>query len=199
MYVLSEQQIRRNRRRLSVLVICLMVPFFLAWAMVRFEVWLPVKTINNGDFIADKEPLHRWPWQSSQAFPDDLKQHWLLVLVTPDKCSRTCGEWQQRLQQVHKALGKEGDRVRRVLLQPVTAGNDLPRALRGMGDGDVRRWHGLTMSTPDWLARPWLKSDGYQVLVVDPMGNLVTGYADNHTGRDLLRDLRRVLKASSTG
>lgn len=198
MYVLTEHEIRRNRRRLLLLISCLMVPFFLAWIMVRFEVWLPAQTINNGDFLAGKEPLHRWPWQSEQGFPDNLKQHWLLVLVTPDTCSESCSQWQQNLQQIHKALGKEGDRVRRVLLQPVTAGNALPQTLDGMGSQDVRRWHDLTMSTPDWLARPWLK-EGYQVLIVDPMGNLVTGYADSNTGRDLLRDLRRLLKASSTG
>ncbi len=198
MHVLTEDEIRRNRRRLLLLISGLMVPFFLAWLMVRFEVWLPTQTINKGEFLADKAPLHRWPWQSEQGFPEDLKQHWLLVLVTPDTCSESCSKWQQNLQQIHKALGKEGDRVRRVLLQPVTAGNALPQTLDGMGNQDVRRWHGLTMSTPDWLARPWLK-EGYQVLIVDPMGNLVTGYADSNTGRDLLRDLRRLLRASSTG
>ncbi len=198
MYVLTEHEIRRNRRRLLLLISCLMVPFFLAWIMVRFEVWLPAQTINKGDFLAGKEPLHRWPWQSEQGFPENLKQQWLLVLVTPDTCTESCSQWQQNLQQIHKALGKEGDRVRRVLLQPVSAGNTLPQALEGMGSRDVLRWHGLTMSTPDWLARPWLK-EGYQVLIVDPMGNLVTGYADSNTGRDLLRDLRRLLRASATG
>ena len=198
MYVLTEHEIRRNRRRLLLLISGLMVPFFLAWIMVRFEVWLPAKTINEGEFLADKAPLHRWPWQSDRAFPESLRQHWLLVLVTPDTCSKSCVQWQENLQQIHKALGKEGDRVRRVLLQPVSAANPLPAPLIGMGEQDVRRWHGLTMSTPDWLARPWLK-DGYQVLVVDPMGNLVTGYADSHPGRDLLKDLRRLLRASSTG
>lgn len=198
MHVLSEQQIRRNRRRLSLLITCLMVPFFLAWIMVRFEVWLPSQTINNGEFVANKDPLYRWPWQSTQGFPDALRQHWLLVLVAPNACSGSCDHWQQQLQQIHKALGKEGKRVRRVLLQPVTAKNPLPEMLAGMGETDIRRWHGLTMSTPDWSARPWL-TQGYQVLVVDPMGNLVTGYADSHTSRDLLRDMRRLLKASSAG
>lgn len=198
MYVLTEQEIRRNRRRLLLLISGLMVPFFLAWIMVRFEVWLPAGTINKGEFLADKEPLNRWPWQSEQGFPDALRQHWLLVLVTPEPCGDSCDRWQQQLQQIHKALGKEGERVRRVLLQPVSAGNPLPKPLSGMGQSDIRRWHGLTMSTPDWLARPWLK-EGYQVLVVDPMGNLVTGYANDQSGRDLLRDLRRLLKASSAG
>ncbi len=194
MHILSEQQIRRNRRRLSLLLILLLIPFILASLMVRFEVWLPTNSVNNGDFLQDKEPFYRWPWQAQNHFPDALKQHWLLVLVNHQECQH----WQQQLQQIHKALGKEGDRVRRVFLNSERHDSSLPETLEGMGDRSVRQWHGLTMSNPDWQARPWLGKD-YQVLIVDPMGNLVTGYAASHSGRELLKDLRRLLKASSAG
>lgn len=198
MHILSEQQIRRNRRRLSLLLTLLLIPFILASVMVHFEIWLPTNSVNNGDFLQDKEPFYRWPWQAQDSFPDMLKQHWLLVLVNHHECQGECQHWQQQLQQIHKALGKEGDRVRRVFLQPVLTASGLPATPEGMGDQSVRQWHGLTMSNPDWQARPWLGRD-YQVLIVDPMGNLVTGYAASHSGRELLKDLRRLLKASSAG
>ncbi|MBB1486872.1 hypothetical protein [Oceanospirillum sediminis] len=198
MHVLTERQIRRNRRRLSCLLMLLLVPFVLAWILVRFEIWRPSETINQGSIIQEKQPFYRWPWQAREHFPDQLKQHWLLVLVQGKECQIPCAQWQYQLQQIHKALGKEGDRVRRVLLQSVLNTLPAPEAPQGMGDIAVRRWHNLMMSEPAWQARPWLEKD-YQVLVVDPFGNLVTGYAPDHSGSALLKDLRRLLKASSAG
>lgn len=198
MHVLTDRQIRRNRRRLSLLLLLLMVPFVLAWIMVRYEVWLPKNTSNQGTFIQEKIPFYLWPWQAQRSFPSDLKQHWLLVLVQDQRCQNECTHWQHQLQQIHKALGKEGNRIRRVLLQSVSHSLPVPETLKGMGEKAVRKWHPLTMSQPDWQARPWLGQE-YQVLIVDPYGNLVTGYAPDHSGRALLKDLRRLLKASSAG
>lgn len=198
MYVLSPQQIRRNRRRLLLLLTLLLVPFVLAWLMVRFQVWLPAQTVNKGALLEQQTPISQWPLAGDPTFPEPLKQHWLLVLVTPDNCGEACSQWQHRLQQIHKALGKEGDRVRRVLLQPDDAGNPLPHPLPGMGQQEVRHWHSLMLTRTDWQSRPWLTA-GYQVLIVDPRGNPVTGYCPRHTGADLLRDLKRLLRASATG
>ncbi len=198
MHILTEHQIRRNRRRLSLLILLLLIPFFLAWLMVRFEIWLPSETINKGEFIQESDPFYHWPWQSQSGFPTDLKQRWLLVLVNQEDCQGTCTQWQHQLQQIHKALGKEGKRVRRVFLQSDIISSPLPDTLEGMGAQVIRQWHGLTLSTSDWQKKNWLGQD-YQVLLIDPVGNLVTGYAADHSGRDLLKDLRRLLRASSAG
>lgn len=198
MHIQSEAQIQTNRKRLMLLLILLTLPFVLAWLMVRFEIWIPAKTSNHGQLLSQDAPFYRWPWQAQDSFPESLKQHWLLVLATQGDCQNDCQQWQQQLQQVHKALGKEGDRVRRVFLQPVMTSSALPAPLLGMGSQEILSWHGLTMASPDWQARPWLGKD-FQVLLVDPMGNLVTGYSSAHSARDLLRDLRRLLKASAAG
>lgn len=198
MHIQSEQQIQANRKRLTILLVLLTLPFVLAWLMVRFEIWIPAQTINHGQLLNQDEPFYRWPWQAQQSFPEGLRSHWLLVLAAQGECQQACAHWQQQLQQVHKALGKEGDRVRRVFLQPVLGQNSLPAPLLGMGQQDILNWHGLTMANPDWQARPWLGKD-FQVLLVDPMGNLVTGYSAEQSARDLLRDLRRLLKASAAG
>ena len=99
------------------------------------------------------------------------RSHWQLVLTATDDCNARCDGWWEKLDKVHVALGKDRERV---LLERV-----------GEGGKD--------------LQAETLEQLGDAVWIVDPLGNLVLKYSMNDQPKQLLRDLRKLLKVSRIG
>ena len=121
---------------------------------------------------------------------------WSLLYVRTSDCDETCREHLVRLAQVHAALGRDQDRIRRMYIGP---------------DGDELRSSDSTFSARsiagssaeallDTLAAAAAEpGDGGRVYVVDPHGNLVLSYPPDTEQRGLLEDLERLLDVSRIG
>ncbi|MYM63597.1 hypothetical protein [Pseudomaricurvus sp. HS19] len=155
-------------------------PMLSAWALYLGQ-WQPQTNTARGALMQPALTAEQW-WPAANT--DSLEQlhgHWLIVEVLPADCDRNCVQQLQQVTQLHLALGKEAERVRRV-------------------------WFGTT--TPTQADDPYLQilphSDlqvpqQRQRFIVDPLGNLVLTYTQDQDLRDLLKDLKKLLKASSIG
>jgi hypothetical protein len=138
----------------------------------------------------------------------DLPTKWrLMVVQRGDICDETCQQQLYQTRQIHLALGKDFNRVGRVLLGEVAAAsvaisatnahNDEPQSLLPW----LEREHlGLTPLTlpsnqlvtlvPETLDQPG------QWYVVDPSGWIMMRVADDLHYKDVISDLRFLLKHS---
>jgi hypothetical protein len=109
-------------------------------------------------------------WQL-EAPVTDRERRWQLLLTSPEQCQANCEQVWQVLANLHTALGKDRDRVQ--LSRVGEEENDLHSAkLSELGEG---------------------------VWIVDPLGNLVIRYSLDEPPKQVLRDLRKLLKVSRIG
>ncbi|WP_420599374.1 hypothetical protein [Neptuniibacter sp.] len=113
---------------------------------------------------------HIEQWQlQRQHQPSQLG--WQLLLTAPDHCRKNCDQLWGVLSNLHTALGKDRDRVQlyRISKQP----EDLKSS-----------------KLPELGAAVW---------IVDPLGNVVIRYSLDEPPKQMLRDLRKLLKVSRIG
>lgn len=160
----------KNRIKLALLMLLLALPVLVSGSMHAFRVGIPEQQVARGELLPGLPPLMEWPldWQPSG--------EWWLVWVADDPCLADCQQLADRWWRVHRALGREADRVYRL-----RAGDVAGAALPGER---VMDWQ---QSRPDWAApgQTWL---------VDPEGRVVLAYDASTPSRDLHRDLMRLLR-----
>jgi hypothetical protein len=126
-----------------------------------------------------------------------------LLYVTANECETSCKERIHYLQQLHIALGKNIQRVRRYYLhaseQPIPT--DIAEYFRaefpsmGIAYSDAEALEQNMQAAGVNLP---LSSESYIVLV-DPVGNVMMYYTDENTAEDIMIDLETLLKYSSLG
>ncbi len=128
---------------------------------------------------------------------DDLKGRWTVVHRLPGTCGEACGTSLYNTRQTRLALGRDAERVRRILLggdaglmgEVAREHPDMDLVLRGAGGlGDqllpVAEDHG---AGPD------------DALLVDPLGNVMMLIPASLDPSDLLKDLKKLMKLSRVG
>jgi hypothetical protein len=144
--------------------------------------WEPVSSSAEGQLLQPVMPLTQWWGPGEHPAPG----HWLLVEVVPPACAAVCSDSLDQLTRLQMALGKDAQRVRRLWL------------------GDISD---LTLTTPlptdpyllTRTAVPAGLPPGVSRFIVDPAGNLILSYAPGQPLQALLKDLRRLLRASQIG
>lgn len=128
---------------------------------------------------------------------------WLLLYVTANECESNCRERIHSLQQLHIALGKNIQRVRRYYLHAseLPIPTDVAEYFRaefpsmGIAYSDALALEGNMKAAGIELS---LASQSY-ILLVDPVGNVMMYYTDENTAKDIITDLETLLKYSSLG
>ena len=189
----------RAKGRLQMLLI-FAIPAFaicLSYLMYFTGVFIPDGKTNKGQLILPPKSLSQLNLtQGDQSFSEaNLDGRWaILVLGSKDCLSEPCQEAMYQTRQAHIALGKETDRVVRTFI----------------ADEELSLSHSFQQEHPDIF---WLKANKAVLLkeldlrewptgryfIVDPLGNVMMGYESAQYGGDLLKDLKRLLKASKIG
>ncbi|WP_293265662.1 hypothetical protein [Neptunomonas sp.] len=147
-------------------------PMLLA-VFLYFSGFSPSSSSQRGELLPPGVTLSDWELIDPTGEKRDANGQWQLLLISKAPCIERCAFWQQQLPQVNQALGKDKDRV----IWSLVAENSNKNALNN------------AQLIPDenviWLA--------------DPNGNLVLQYSLKQTPKDLLKDLKRLLKVSRIG
>lgn len=165
---------------------------------------LPEQRANHGQLISPPQPLVGLQLQDLQGLPlaeDAWQGRWLLVYPGLPTCNAECENLLYQIRQVRTALGKETERLQRIYLLA-----EVPR--------DPARLEALHSLHPDLLlavlASPETVAQfpdadaatlwsGQQLYVVDPLGNLMMRYGATQEPKDILTDLKRLLRLSHIG
>lgn len=157
-------------------------------------------TAAHGELIDPAVPLESFELprpDSDQPFSlEDLRGHWTMVQVVNDRCDDACRERLYFTRQIHTALGRDRDRVRRLVL--ASRGGDTG----GLGEvlDEHPRLTVLEARTGDPLRRQLPDDvDAETVLLIDPMGNLMLRFGPAVEPDGILEDLEKLLKLSRIG
>ena len=197
-----------SRQALVLLALLFLMPVVVAYLMhMRVEHgWRPSSTTNKGVFIQPPRPLTLPPGLVSAAgkpvSPDFLEGKWTLVYINDAACGEACRDKLYLMRQVRIAQGENMRRVQRLFL--VTGVSDTGSLMKILADypdmaSAVLSPGPAATITPLFSVAEKPLQDAGNIYLVDPLGNLMMYYRPDVDPRDIVQDLRRLLKYSHTG
>lgn len=198
----TRDQVRRGRRTALLLFAIGFGPMILATIMF-YTGWLnPAGYSNNGVLIQPPVPVSQLHLQDANGQPladrfgPELENADWMLMVVAGECGADCETLLYLARQVNIALGKNANRVDRAAYLGSMAGGLAERWQKEYGS--MERLKSLGSRQPVW---PEGISPDQQprILLVDPFGNIMMHYGTEHTGNDLLKDLKHLLKLSQIG
>ena len=182
----SSGKLMASRKRFVALLLIAFVPMFIAYAaFFHFPNWAPTGTTNHGELVS---PSVDGVTISSELADFDT---WVLIQPVDDLCGDECRKMLYLSRQVITGLGKDANRVQRVVLIS-TETPDLVKHLNGEHP-DVKVVFGVT------TVKPVVANDGPVLLLMDPNHNVMMLYILEKAGKPMLRDLKHLLKISNIG
>ena len=173
---------------------------FLAFYLLR-----PTKTSNYGELISPVINLPKVSFAIADGTDADenarqngLRGKWLIVTRDSGACDGRCEQKLFAMRQSRLIVGREMDRVVRVML----IDDDIKPA-----DQLIKRYQGtawVNANSSAWLARlPTPAHDSSNgrayFYAVDPLGNIFMRYGADGDVKLIAKDLQQVLKASQIG
>jgi hypothetical protein len=155
---------------------------------------------GHGDLFQPPRPLPDVALVDGAGGAARLHGYWTLVHLASGGCESACAEALYRMRQARLAMGRNSERVRRVVAFP--PGETAPLA-RFAAD-----WPGQFVVDPaagfasfeDFRVSP--AEDPFaagRLYLVDPRGNLMMSYARDADPEGIIKDLRRLLRYSRGG
>lgn len=198
----TPDQVRRGRRTALLLFAIGFGPMIFATFMY-YGGWLhPETRSNHGELIqpvmpvaelnlvdADDQPLHT-------RFGPQLENPKWMMIVTAQTCGEDCEQLLYLARQVNIALGKNANRVGRAAWI-----DTVPQELQSRWSNEYSSMERLRLAPgaePAWPAAV-NPAEAPGILVVDPFGNVMMHYGIEHTGKDMLEDLKHLMKLSQIG
>ena len=136
-------------------------------------------TTNKGDFVTPPVTLGQVGWIDATGRLLDGQGKWWLWLNDPS-CRSDCDEIIGRLIATHTLLNRQSDRARlAILLSEEASPRSLPL--------EVTVLSGVQKTMPEGI------------YIIDPIGNFVFRYGADGNPKDILSDLKRLLKMSQIG
>ncbi|MDD0997607.1 hypothetical protein M5G20_17300 [Pseudomonas sp. TNT2022 ID1044] len=185
----AKPSVNRRKGRVQLLLILLGVigPMILATGMYKLQFWVPEGRSYHGELIGNGQTRADLGVQAEEA-------RWQLLVTAPKDCAVDCQQLVYLARQIQIGLGREAGRASHAIAaaQPLNSDyearltREYPQLQRYPLDLAM-----FTKATGDQAAP--------QLWIIDPHGNLVLRYDPSVKGKDLLNDLRHLLKLSNIG
>jgi hypothetical protein len=186
---MSNAQRSKSRKGLLLVLVAFILPVILAKLALEQQ-WFNYGVTNQGTLIEDDLTLEKIGLTTA-----DFEKKWLMIYIVPTECSEQCEQALVSINNTYVALGKGMPRVTPVALTV----SELSSAQ--LAKIHVNKWH--TQTLPD-LAKQIITSP--QVLIVDPLGNIILSHAIPQQyqelpsfGKAILADFKKLLKYSRIG
>lgn len=182
----------RGRWQLLGLLAVVIGPMLLAGAMYRWQFWVPQTRSYHGELIATGQtPSDLGVAGSWGVEAGDEPRRWQLLVTSADDCGADCRALVYLARQIHIGLNREVSRAGHALAHGAALPADYDAELRA-GYPQLQRLALDVERYPEPEA-------GAQLWIVDPHGNLVLRYGAGSNGKQILEDLRYLLKLSQIG
>ena len=191
--------------RVTLLVILALftLPLALAWMMNSGSIhYQSTATVNLGRLVSPVVPLE---WSSVEPVANDsatagLNGFWVILYAVPPICNAECLEAVKELRQVHRASGKDQNRIKIALLvEPSISENQIKELLAiepgfKLVEDSSRRIKGTLAQADD----PSFTQGGQSTIyLVDPLANIMMTYNGKSSPNRLSKDLKRLLTWST--
>ena len=188
-----------GRIKFLLIVFIFTVPFVISYYLSKdYHAGGELQTSNYGSFINPIVELSQSTFDDYSGENLNVNQHltkWSLIYRMPKNCSQRCSDEIYLIRQVNIALGKDMNRLERVIVLnqtiPSSEIDDLvikyPKAIvvKNNSSTFINEINKIT--------------DRYVLLLTDPLGNVILGYDEGFEGKKLLKDIKKLLKLSKIG
>lgn len=202
----------KNRRILIILLIIFLGPLFYAIWLFNTD-WRPTGTSNHGTLIIPARPLQAFSLQTltgNRLSLDDMKNKWAMIYVGPAICKKACKDNLYKMRQVHTLQAKHQPRVQRLMVITDKAGlselqimlnKEYPKMIVAINPAsEIKK-----ISEINKLIEQFKIINGevvelqHRIYLMDPLGNLMMYYPPDTDGRDIHKDLKKLLRRSQIG
>lgn len=189
----------KNRLFLVFIIALFAVPLLVAWLLVGH--WQPAATRNHGELLNPVRPLMQFAATEVDGAELDsryLHGRWTLVYPAGSDCGQDCRTSLYDMRQVRLALGKDIDRLQTLLLLPQAPSAELSAWL---AQEHTQTTQAIAAApTTDFFVQAFPDAAiGDGLYLLDPLGNLVLRYRADVDPRDILKDIKHLLKLSKIG
>jgi cytochrome oxidase Cu insertion factor (SCO1/SenC/PrrC family) len=205
----DSSQLWRNRITLLTIVGVFVLPFFILPLIMSPE---DQPKTNKGEFVMPHVPLDQLELATvgQQVFDDsEISGRWLLLYFIPASCEQACINSLYAIRQVKKALDRDVDRARQLLVHTTAPSRELQDLLSKEFDtmlqanGDASKIDSVMVPSMPAVGQPsragmtyLVSPDGYIFIYYPP-------YEDEQESilhaRDIRKDLRKSMKGSIEG
>ena len=199
--VVVENGSRRRKGRLTMLLLVAVCagPVVLSWALVRNAGNMSFSDASHGELVS---PAIGLPDRELEPYAGAggegrLRGKWFLLYWAGDACAGECQRKLEHMERIRQALGKESHRLRPLLYSVAPA----PSGLRYGGEDSLWLWPRQSSGDgPLGLAGSdaRLGRAGHYYLI-DPLGNLFMSYSPEVNPVGIIKDIRRLMRASRAG
>ena len=185
---MSEAPNRRKGRWQLILILMMVIgPMALATFMYKLQFWVPDSRSYHGEMIGNGQTRADIGVQTDE-------QRWQLLVTAPTVCAADCQQLVYLARQLQISLGRDASRASHALAsaQPVSAEYETKLNV------EYPQLQRYPLDLPTFSKGAAAPGDA-QLWIVDPHGNLVLRYDAKVKGKDLLNDLRLLLKLSNIG
>jgi hypothetical protein len=188
----------RGRRKLLIVAAIFFLPVVVAFALYYGQLWRPAGSSSKGELITPARPLEVAGLRHADGTPADatvFADKWSLVYIGDGACDADCRTALLFARQTRLALNNEMTRVQRVFL---STGHCCDTAYLGAEHAGLITLDASSPEAQKFLAQ-FPQDRQRSLFIVDPLGNLMMRHDAGHTTKDLLTDLKKLLKLSHIG
>lgn len=178
---------RKGRWQLILILMMVIGPMALATFMYKLQFWVPESRSYHGEMIGNGQTRADIGVQADE-------DRWQLLVTAPTACAADCQQLVYLARQLQISLGRDASRASHALASALPVGTEYEARLKAEYPQLQRYPLDLSTFTKDAAA-----PGDAQLWIVDPHGNLVLRYDAKVKGKDLLNDLRLLLKLSNIG
>jgi cytochrome oxidase Cu insertion factor (SCO1/SenC/PrrC family) len=188
----------RNPYTLWFVVLAFVAPVVVAYVMY-FSGAITTYS-NNGEIlnpIVDVADFKLKDDKNVSVSREALTRKWRLISFVGAECDEACNARLYDSRQVHKSLGKDQERVERLIVHLEPAGS----ALSGLIKSDYPKAinvYGSEKIISDVLGAGAGISKN-EIYLVDPIGNVMMRFSNELTKKEIKSDLKKLLKVSQIG
>ncbi len=176
-----------------------LLPIAAAYVVFYTGQGMPDGTVNEGELLQPPVNINQLPFIERGGAPLQLgaeKAKWRYLIVPEGDCNADCEKLLYTSRQVHIRLGEKADRVERLLVTASPPTVELQQKLQQehprlrlvqLGAGALQQLRQQTANKA--IADP-------RALLVDQQGYAMMAYDNDHSGNQLLKDIKRLLKYS---
>ncbi len=185
--------------QLLAIIAVTVVPLIAAYVAYYTGMGVPEESVNEGIMLTPAPSFAALAELEGDALDFAAARKWRLIVPVPAECGDACQKNFYITRQVHTRLGAKAERVERYAVNlGGEAGNRYLESIKA-GHPDLKM---LDASGPQWQG--WLGEAGagldleghHYYLLVDPQGFAMMAYTNDHTGNQLLADIKRILRYS---
>jgi len=200
----AENPNKKNKIIIAAIIIVFTGPLILSWFIFNHTDFLEARgTSNYGQII--KPPILLEDF--SLVDPTNLERKntlygkWSMIFVA-ESCDEICMENVYRMRQIHMGIGKHSLRVQKVLFLTNQHPGELSKLFINYAGQQVINTDSVDLDTlldkfrSEKVINP---TKAGHIYISDPLGNLMMSYPSDINPKGILKDLKKLLRASRIG